>query len=162
MEAPEPLVRAEDDIGLLCMVIANGFNDAVLDRLVGKGFGDAKFGHGFIVQGLLAGDRTATELAQRLGISLQAVSKTVREMESLGYLESTRDPADGRARRLALSARGLANLAEARRARFEIMSRLEQRLGKKQTGEALKLLRALAVEFGGLEAMAERRLRPRD
>jgi len=162
MEVAEPLVRAEDDIGLLCMVIANGFNDAVLERLAEKGFGDAKFGHGFIVQGLLAGDRTVTELAQRLGISVQAVSKTVHEMESLGYIERTRDAADGRARKLALSARGLANLAEARRARLETMSRLERRLGRRQTREALELLRTLAAEFGGLQAMAERRLRPRD
>lgn len=160
MEPSEPVVAPEDDIGLLCMVVSNGFSDAVLARLAAKGFDDTKFGHGYIVQGLLAGDRTATDLAARLGISVQAVSKTVQEMEQLGYLDRVPDPSDGRARILRLSERGQANLAEARRARAEVMRRLEKRLGKKQTRETLKSLRTLAAEFGGLEAMAERRLRP--
>ena len=160
MEPSQPLVAAEDDIGLLCMVISTGFSDAVLARLSAKGFDDTKFGHGYIVQGLLAGDTTVTELAQRLGISVQAVSKTIQEMERLGYLESLPDPADGRARRLQLSVRGQANLAESRRARAEIMRRLEKRLGKKQTREVTKALRALAAEFGGLQVLADRRVRP--
>lgn len=160
MDAPGPPVAAEDDIGLLCLVVANGFNDAVLARLTSKGFADTKVSHGFVVQGLLAGDRTVTQLADRLQISVQAVSKTVQEMEALGYLERSRDPADGRAWVLALSARGRANLAEARLARAEVMRRLEKRLGKKQSREALRQLRRLADEFGGLATLAERRIRP--
>ena len=97
MNASSTLLAAQDDIGLLCMVISNGFSDAVLRRLAAKGFGDAKVSHGFIVQGLLAGDRTVTHLAERLGITVQAVSQTVLEMQQLGYMEKERDPADGRA-----------------------------------------------------------------
>jgi DNA-binding MarR family transcriptional regulator len=52
----------------------------VLARLAELGFGDTRMSHGYVVQGLLAGDRTVTDLAERLGISVQAVSKTVREM----------------------------------------------------------------------------------
>jgi DNA-binding MarR family transcriptional regulator len=161
MEPKEPLVAAQDDIGLLALVIANGFTDAVLERLAAKGFGEAKFGHGFIVQGLLAGDTTVTELAERLGITVQAVSKTVLEMEQFGYIERTRSAADGRAWTLALSKRGQASVAESRRARFAVMRDLEKKLGKKQTREAIRALRAVADQFGGLEALATRRLRPR-
>ena len=161
--APDgPLVAAEDDAGLLSMVVANGFTDAVLTTLSQNGFADARFAHGFVVQGILAGDRNVTQLAERLGVSVQAVSKTVLEMERAGYIEKIRDPADRRASVLSLSPRGQESVAQSRRARYEVMRRLEKRLGKKQVRELTKLLRAAASEFGGLEALATRRLRPRD
>lgn len=160
MDTPRPFLPPENDIGLLCMVISNGFTQSVLETLAEEGFGDAKFSHGFIVQGLLAGDRSVTELASRLGISIQAVSKTVQEMESLGYIDRTRSPEDGRASLLALSDRAQASLAHSRRARLEVERRLEGRLGPERTAATLEALRDLAAEFGGLEAMAGRRLRP--
>ena len=161
MEDEAPLVAAEDDFGLLSMVIANGFTDAVLARLAEGGFDDAKFAHGFVVQGLLAGDRTITELVDRLGISVQAVSKTVQEMEALGYLERARDPEDGRAWTLAMTPRMRESIALSRRARLETQQRLLARLGPERSAAALDTLRELADEFGGLEALAARRLRPR-
>lgn len=155
-----PLVRAEDDIGLLCLVIANGFTSRVLDELVAEGFPDTRVSHGFIVQGLLAGDTTVTQLAERLGTSVQAASKTVREMEALGYLDRSRDPNDGRASLLALSEKGRANLAASREARADVMAALQKALGEKRTHEFTELLRLAAAEFGGLETLASRRIRP--
>ena len=160
MENEAPLVAAEDDFGLLCMVVANGFTDAVLGRLAESGFGDAKLAHGFVVQGLLAGDSTVTELAERLGISVQAVSKTVQEMEGLGYLQRARNPDDGRAWTLAMTPRMRESIALSRRARLETQERLFARLGPGRSATALAALRDLADEFGGLEALAGRRLRP--
>lgn len=156
------MVPAADDIGLLCLVVSNGFSNRVLASLADAGFGDARFSHGFIVQGLLAGDTTVTELAERLGISIQAVSKTVKEMESLGYLERKRDAGDARSSRLALSEKGQANLAASRAARAEVMAALRKSLGKKRMRELTDLLRLAAGEFGGLESLAGRRVRPLD
>jgi DNA-binding MarR family transcriptional regulator len=156
----EPFLPAHEDMGLLCMIVADGFSDAVLQRLREGGFGDTRFSHGFVVQGLLAGDRTVTDLAERLGVTVQAASKTVQEMERLGYVERRRDPADGRSWVLELSDRGRANLALARRARVEVQGRLVERVGEEGAASAISLLRSLAEEFGGLEALANRRLRP--
>jgi len=156
----KPLLPPQDDIGLLCMVIANGFTDAVLERLRDGGFGDSKFAHGFVVQGLLAGDRTVTELAGRLGITVQAVSKTVIEMERLGYVQRKRDPSDGRSWVLELSPRGEESLALARSSRLAVQQQLLNALGERAPA-VLRALRDLAAEFGGLEALADRRLKPR-
>lgn len=160
MHPEQPLVPAHDDIGLLCMVVANGFSAAVLDRLAAAGFGDARLGHGFVVQGLLAGDTTVTQLADRLAVSVQAVSKTVREMERLGYVEKAPNPADGRAQLLRLSARALASVAESRRARLAVQQQLLEALGPGRAQHTLDALRLLAGQFGGLESLANRRLRP--
>ncbi|MGE0598736.1 MAG: MarR family winged helix-turn-helix transcriptional regulator [Dehalococcoidia bacterium] len=159
MTHSEPAIAAEDDIGLLCLVVSSGVTEFVLQRLAASGFADTKFSHGFIVQGLLAGDTTVTELAERLGVSVQAVSKTVQEVESLGYLEKRPDPNDRRSSNLLLTERAHANIAAARAARFEIQTELSQRLG--DGGDRfLAQLRSLADRFGGLSALAERRLRP--
>lgn len=160
MHPEQPLVPAHHDIGLLCMVVANGFSSAVLERLDAAGFGDARLGHGFVVQGLLAGDTTVTELADRLGVSVQAVSKTVREMERLGYIKKSPDPADGRAQLLRLSARALESVAESRRARLAVQQQLLEALGPGRAPDTLDALRLLARQFGGLESLANRRLRP--
>ena len=47
-----------------------------------------------------------TELARRLGVSKQAVSQLVSDLESEGYLERRADPDDGRAKRVHMTARG--------------------------------------------------------
>lgn len=155
----EPLVAAEDDIGLLCLVIANGFTNEVLAKLNAAGFGDAKFSHGFIVQGLLAGDRTASELADRLGISIQAVSKTVLEMERLGYLERLPHSADGRSSLLALSPRAIDSIRVSRQARYEVMETLRASLGNLESDQLIEFLRLVADSFGGLAALADRSVR---
>jgi DNA-binding MarR family transcriptional regulator len=47
-----------------------------------------------------------TELARRLGVSKQAVSQLVSDLEAEGYLERRGDPDDGRAKRVHMTARG--------------------------------------------------------
>src|SRR5688500_16565965 len=99
MEEPgAPSVAPSDDVGLLCQVIASATSERVLHQLAEAGFDDVRVSHGYIFQGLLAGDSTVTQLAQRLGVTAQAVSKAVTELEALGYLERQRDERDGRAR----------------------------------------------------------------
>lgn len=53
-----------------------------------------------------------TTLAERLGITKQAVGQLVDEMEALGILERTPDPEDGRARRIAFTPRGRASILD--------------------------------------------------
>ena len=154
------MVAAVDDVGLLCLVVANGFTDRVLTQLDAAGFADSRFSHGFVVQGLLAGDTTVTQLADRLGVTVQAVSKTVREMEVLGYIQRRPDPGDGRSSLLALSPRGEGVLAASRQARADVMASLRKSLGKKRMRDLTELLRLAAAEFGGLETLAARRVRP--
>src|SRR5919199_2989010 len=48
-----------------------------------------------------------TELAERSGITKQAVGEAVAELEQLGYVERVPDPSDGRAKIIRLTPRGL-------------------------------------------------------
>lgn len=60
------------------------------------------------------GSVTLSSLAETLVADKGQTSRTVRELESLGFIERTPDPEDGRSSRIAPTAWGLERLAEAR------------------------------------------------
>jgi DNA-binding MarR family transcriptional regulator len=148
------------DIGLLTLAVAGGVTARMREQLAAAGFDDVRDSHGYVVQGLLAGDSTVTALAQRLGISAQAVSKSVTELERAGYVRRGHDPADGRARPLQLTARGEALVDASRRARHSAARELTKWLGTRDEAELVRLLRHAAERYGGLDALTARRLRP--
>ena len=48
---------------------------------------EVRYSHGFLIQQLVEGPRPVGEIAENLGVTSQAVSKAVRELEALGYVE---------------------------------------------------------------------------
>jgi DNA-binding MarR family transcriptional regulator len=156
-----PAVDPTADVGLLARAVASGVTDRMTEELREAGYDDVRESHGFVVQGLLAGDTTVTQLATRLGVSAQAVSKTVTELERAGYVRRGRDPDDARARPLRLTARGEAMVDASRRARRGAARDLQRWLGTRDTTELVRLLQQAAERYGGLEMLATRRLRPR-
>jgi DNA-binding MarR family transcriptional regulator len=148
------------DIGLLTLAVAGGITARMREQLGVAGFDDVRDSHGYVVQGLLAGDTTVTALAVRLGVSAQAVSKSVTELERAGYLRRGHDPDDGRARPLELTTRGEALVDASRRARQSVARDLSRWLGARDQVELVRLLQQAAEHYGGLEALITRRLRP--
>jgi DNA-binding MarR family transcriptional regulator len=158
---PRPLaVDPTTDVGLLTVAVSTGVSGRMRERLEADGFGDARDSFGYVVQGLLAGDTTVTALAERLGVSAQAVSKTVAEMVQAGYVARGTDPTDGRARPVRLTARGEAMVDSSRRARRAVARELGRWLGTRDQAELVRLLQHAAEHFGGIEALTARRLRP--
>jgi DNA-binding MarR family transcriptional regulator len=157
-----PLVDPHDDVALLCQVIGNATTDRITASLATHGFDDVRASHGYVFQGVIAGDTTSTQLAQRLGVSVQAVSKTVSELEAAGYLERRRDEHDGRARTIVLTRRGRTMLRRSREARAAVRDEIRDRLGDRDAQKLGVLLREVCDLYGGLDAIADRRLRPPD
>ncbi|MGN7947391.1 MarR family winged helix-turn-helix transcriptional regulator [Microbacterium sp. 22215] len=60
------------------------------------------------------GQVTASALSERMLVDKGQISRTVRELESLGLIERSPDPRDGRSSLLSLTSHGEAKLAEAR------------------------------------------------
>jgi DNA-binding MarR family transcriptional regulator len=78
-----------------------------------------------------------TELARRAGISKQAISQLVRELERRGYVEQAADPTDTRAKIVRLTERGVA----LRAACFEVRRELDALGGGALGPERLARLR---------------------
>src|SRR4051794_10234323 len=72
------------DLSSALTLLGDRVSGAVLEALHGTGL---RHGHGYLVQRLLVAPATATELAADLGISQQAVSKTLKELLALGIVE---------------------------------------------------------------------------
>jgi DNA-binding MarR family transcriptional regulator len=99
-------------------------------------------------------------LAARLGVSQQAASKSIADLERRGYVRRTSDPADARARLAALTARGEAAITAARHHRAALDAELAQRLGPRRVEAARRLLVDVIEDLGAATAVRARRVRP--
>jgi DNA-binding MarR family transcriptional regulator len=162
-QADESPVEVEAlDIGYLALFVGLAFGQRVQEQLAARGFGDLRFSHGYLFQHLVAGERTIGELAERLEVTQQAASKSVAELEALGYVERTTDAGDARVRRVRLSERGQSAVAHSRRLRAQLESRLARTFVRKHGARAVSRTRALLAQalgaLGGLEAVRARRV----
>ena len=134
--------------------------DEVQRRIAAEGMADLRFADGVVFQHLLAGPRTVGSLAERLGVTQQAASKAVVDLERRGYVRREADPDDGRARRVALTDRGDAAIDAGRRHRAAVEAELAERLGPRRVEEARRTLVDALEALGGGGAVRGRRVRP--
>ena len=104
-------------------------------RLDDEGFGDVRDVHGCVFGFIdLEHGSRLTELAERSGITKQAVGEAVAELERLGYVERVADPSDGRAKIIRLTPRGLDGCLTGRRIFAEIEREWAEQLGEELVG----------------------------
>ena len=155
--APEP---ADADLSLLSLFAGWALADELQRRLAADGFGDLRFADGFVFQQLVPGPATIGALAAAAGVSQQAASKAVADLERRGYVRREADPADRRSRRVALAARGEAAVATGRRHRAALDEELAARLGPRRVAAARRLLADAVEALGAGELVRGRRVRP--
>lgn len=156
MTQPEPI---SEDLVLLFAALAATTQAEVTAALNQAGYGDLRPSDGYLVQHLQHGPVSIGELAGRLGITAQGVSKIVIEMEQRGYVSRTPSPSDQRTRLVDLTERGWDAVHFTRRARAEVNRRLRAVLGP-GARPFLDQIHHLAETSGALTALTERRLRP--
>jgi len=97
---------------------------------------------------LAEGDRTPGELSTRLGISKQACSKTLRELEGAGFVAHRDNPRDSRSRLLSLTARGRQLLEDGIAATEAALGELSRTVGRERLDRLVAGLDRLRREFG--------------
>ncbi len=96
---------------------------------------------------LLLVDRTGTrlsELAQRAEITKQRMMQVIDALQSLGCVRRTPDPEDSRAKVVRLTARGIRQRAEARRALLAVEARARRQLGERRFEQLASMLEELS------------------
>jgi DNA-binding MarR family transcriptional regulator len=120
-------------VGLLAEV-KDAISDELYARLHEMGHGGIRPAHGcvfgFIERG---GGVRLTALADRSGLTKQAVGEAVADLERLGYVERVPDPSDGRAKIIRLTERG----GQAAAAAEEIFADIERRFAAEVGDERL-------------------------
>jgi DNA-binding MarR family transcriptional regulator len=148
------------DLSLAAMFAGWAMADELQARLGAEGFDDLRFADGVMFQHLVGAERTIGELADRLGVTQQAVSKAVADLGRRGYVLRQPDRHDGRVRRIALSQRGAAAVERGRVLRAAIGAELAAELGPRRVEAARKVLVEAVRALGADAAVRGRRVRP--
>lgn len=93
-------------------------------------------------------DYSPGELAARLGISKQACSKTIGELESLGLLERRKNPADSRSSLLSLTDKGRQLLLDGVQVTNEMYQQFAAAVGEEVLHRTVQILQKLSRELG--------------
>ncbi len=133
------------------MAASRAHTTAVTARLALHGYGDFPFASASLLWLLDSRGARSTALAQRAGVSKQAMSQLVRLMEQKGYLEQVPDPTDTRAKLVQLTERGEAVKIACLTVRRELNRETARILGSE---EAARLEANLQIAAGLFEEMS--------
>jgi DNA-binding MarR family transcriptional regulator len=148
------------DLSLTALFAGWAMTDEVQRRLTEQGFGDLRFNDGVVIQHVLAAPLSITALAERMGVTQQAASKTVADLERRGLLRREPDPADARTKLLHLTEHAHHAVEATRVLRKELQDELETEFGAARVDDARTLLASVIGRFGGDDAIRARRVRP--
>ncbi|KAB2345911.1 MarR family winged helix-turn-helix transcriptional regulator [Actinomadura rudentiformis] len=117
-------------------------------QLADEGFEGIRYVHGSVFRFIDAEGSRLTTLAERSGLTKQAIGELVGELEDHGYLERVADKADRRAKIIRLTDQGrMAQVAAAR-----ILADLEQRWSRHLGKDQVTMLRSALEQVIALEA----------
>lgn len=144
-----------DNLALATLLLsaATTLVDGIHSAVMAAGFDDLRPTHGFAFVRISRGDATVGDVAEHLGVTKQAASQLVDELDRKGYVTRRPHPADARARLLALTPRGWACTRAADRAMADLMEGWAAVLGGKRVA-ALRADLARVVPVGPLRPAA--------
>jgi DNA-binding MarR family transcriptional regulator len=129
---------AQTDFGILLALTYASFVEELRIEHAQQGFDDLGGSYGYVFRALEHEELSAAQLADRLGVRDQALTRVIDGMERKGYVERVRDEHDRRVKRLRLGERGRAALAVA----HEFHARYERDLGTRIGRDRVVALRA--------------------
>ena len=98
-----------DNLGYLLAKASQRWNALLRERFAARGFGEVRPAYGSVLLPLFEQDGLRmSEIAARSRLSKQTMTTLVRATERAGLVARERDPEDGRAFRIRLTARGRA------------------------------------------------------
>ena len=104
----QPVKTQDMLIGALLRVPAQAIHRRIIDELNAAGFKELRLPHMAVLQFPGPDGVRPGALAQRAGMSKQAMNQLLRSLEGLGYIERSDTPDEGRARIVRFTKRGRA------------------------------------------------------
>jgi DNA-binding MarR family transcriptional regulator len=133
-----------DDIGFLLAKAGQRFNELLLERFAAAGFPDVRASYGSVLVPLFShGDMRLGEIAEASRLSKQAMTSVVKQCEQAGLVARSRDPDDGRAFQISLTARGRRFQSVAEAAMAELDARVMAVLGTRKRDALIEALRGV-------------------
>ena len=152
--------KSPPNVARSLMVISRAHTAAVTARLAQRGYDDFPFASASLLWLMDEGGTRSTVLAQRAGVTKQAMSQLVRLMERQGYLEQVPDPTDTRAKVVRMTARGEAVKTACVKVREELNRTISRALGTDAAERLAANLDAAASLFGEIASTGPQSSKP--
>ena len=146
----------ELDVAILASLVGAALDARTLEALRAAGHPHLRRMHGFVFQHLIESQPTISQLAAALGVTQQAASKSIAELETLGYLRREPDARDNRLRRIVLTGHGRHAIAVSRRVRVDLSRALLDDAGKDAIDITRQVLGALLDKLDATAAISTR------
>ncbi len=124
-----------------------------LARLNESGHPELRMRHPLVLQALEPDGARARTIADRLGVSQQAVAELIDDLGRRGYLERLPDPTDRRARLVVLTSKGSSVLREAEAIIEQMEREYAQRVGLDDYRTARRVMARLIEQLGGADGI---------
>jgi len=144
------------DIVLAALLAARAMDDEIARRLTRDGY-DMRSSDRAVFPLMMNGTATATVLARSLGITQQATSKALADLELRGYVEREARRHDARTRPAGLTVEGRRLVHADRVHRAALHLELAERLGATPVDNARFVLSGVAGLFGNRDPKRGRR-----
>jgi DNA-binding MarR family transcriptional regulator len=136
--------RSVENVGFLLAQASQRFNQRLVERFAAAGFPEVRASYGSVLVPLFDRDGLRLgELATAARLSKQAMTGLVKRCETDGLVERHRDPLDGRAFNVRLTARGRALRSAANRILGELDDELVEALGTRNRDALIKALKGV-------------------
>ena len=133
----------QQHIGRLLLNAQRNYSLQALTKLRERGHDGLSLAHTNLLAHLDVGGTRITSLAERVGVTKQAIGNLVGELEAKGYVRREVDAHDRRAAIITYTAAGWAFLHDAHTVKQEIEAEYTARLGAQGMQELRQLLREL-------------------
>lgn len=145
MDFDPETVRSQRETLLLRLLFrtTDTMNRTMAERIRARGYEDFQPSFTGVLAHIDTEGTRVGSLARRMGVTRQAASQRLQEIERLGYLERVSDPSDGRAVIARHTPEGRRLLITAIEVMLEIEGEYEELLG----GDALKRLKRLLLRL---------------
>lgn len=100
-------MHESDDLPFLVLRAATRVVEGIQVGMAERGFADVRPADGFVFLRIAGGGATTVEVARHLGVTKQAASQMIGELERKGYVARVEHPSDRRSRLVVLTARGV-------------------------------------------------------
>ncbi len=137
---PGPIQTTDMLIGALLRVPAQAIHRRIINELNAAGFEDLRVPHMAVLQFPGPDGVRPGSLAERAGMSKQAMNQLLRSLEGLGYIVRSDAPNEGRARIIRLTKRGRTAYAKIHEIVGQIEREWSTELGLKAFGQLKELL----------------------
>lgn len=118
-------------------------NERVLERLADRGYGEIRPRHATAIRCMDRDGTRLTVMAERAGVSKQAMGVVVDDLIAMGLVHIEPDPDDGRARRVRYTQKGGALVAAFIEADEETESEISELIGEAALSSLRSAMRSL-------------------